>query len=131
MTVLWLGKLLLAALIAVCLLQLLRGKAGALTPLCSLAVCAVMVGAMLAPLSALWQKWQALLTRSGVEISLFLPLVKVLGITAMTRLSAELCRDAGEKAIAAGVELGGAAAALVCAFPLAEKALSLIGTLGA
>ena len=29
------------------------------------------------------------------------------------------------------MELGGAAAALVCAFPLAEKALSLIGTLGA
>ena len=94
MTVLWLGRLILAALIAVCLLQLLRGRAGALTPLCSLAVCAVMVGAMLAPLSALWQKWQTLLTRSGVE-------------------------------------LGGAAAALVCAFPLAEKALSLIGALGA
>lgn len=130
MSVSWLGKLLLTALLAVCLMQLLRGKGSALAPLCSLAVCLVLLWALLAPASALWQKWQEMLSSVGMESALFLPLVKVLGITELTRISAELCRDAGEKAVAAGVELGGAVAALLCAYPLAQRALELIGGLG-
>lgn len=130
MNVLWLGKLLLIVLIAVCLMQLLRGRGAAMAIPCSLALGLLILWTTISPISALWQKWQTVFLKTGLETSLFLPLVKVVAITELTRLCAELCRDAGEKAAAAGVELGGAAAALICTYPLAEKALELIGGLG-
>ena len=54
----------------------------------------------------------------------------MLAITQVTHISAELCRDAGEKAVAAKLELCGAAASLMCVLPLAEQALALLGALG-
>ena len=43
---------------------------------------------------------------AAVEISstLFLPLLKTAGIAVVTRIGADLCRDAGESAVASAVD---------------------------
>lgn len=57
------------------------------------------------------------------------PVVKTVGIAIVTRVSAEVCRDAGEGGIAAFVETAGAATALLTALPLLETVVSLVKSL--
>ena len=124
------ARLLLVAGVALVTTQLIRGRAPALALLVSLAALVVLLGLLLPGLQTVWQRFQSLLAQSGLENSLFLPLLKVLAVTQITRLAAELCRDAGEKALAAKLELCGGAASLLCVLPLAEQALALLGALG-
>ena len=49
-----------------------------------------------------------------------------MGIAILTRIAAELCRDAGEGGIAAAAETAGAAAAVLTALPLLRAVLSTI-----
>lgn len=123
-------RLLLVAAVTVSCTQLIRGRSPALAMLISLAAVLVLFGLLLPRMQAIWQSLQSILTRIGLESDLFLPLVKLLGLTQITHISAEFCRDAGEKALAAKLELCGAAASLLCVLPLAEQALALIGALG-
>ena len=66
--------------------------------------------------------------RSGVSRELFEPLCKTIGISFVVKLGGELCRDAGESAMAAVVESAGAVCALLVALPLLRAVLSqLVG----
>ena len=123
-------KLLVVVCAAVGCTQLIRGRTPALAMLVSLAALLTLLGLLVPKLQIIWQTFQNLLVQAGLENRLFLPLVKILILTEITRISAELCRDSGEKALAAKLELCGAAASMLCVMPLAEQALALIGALG-
>ena len=64
-----------------------------------------------------------------VSRTLLEPVARTVGLSIVTRLSAALCRDAGEGSIAAALELAGGAAAVVVALPLLDQVLSLVGGL--
>ena len=49
-----------------------------------------------------------------------------MGIAIITRVTAEVCRDAKESGIAAFVETAGAAAALFVALPLVQAVLNTV-----
>ncbi len=55
------------------------------------------------------------------------PVVKTVGISIVTKLAAEICKDAKEGGIAAFLETAGAALALVVCAPLIEAVIELIG----
>ena len=55
--------------------------------------------------------------------------MKTVGIAILTKLSADVCRDAGQSSVASGLELTGAAAALYVALPLMETVFSMINDL--
>lgn len=57
------------------------------------------------------------------------PVIKTVGISIITKIAAELCRDAKEGGIAALLEIAGAVLALVVCIPLIEAVLSTIGEL--
>lgn len=57
------------------------------------------------------------------------PVIKTVGIAIVTKLAAEICRDAKEGGIASFLETAGAALALVVCVPLIEAVLSMIGEL--
>ena len=59
--------------------------------------------------------------RSGVARELFVPLYKTVGIALIVRLGGEVCRDAGEAALAAG-----SICALLIALPLLRAVLSML-----
>ena len=50
-------------------------------------------------------------------------LIRALGIALLTKISSELCRDAGEGTVASGVELAGKAAILALCLPLVGEIL--------
>ena len=55
---------------------------------------------------------------SGVSADLFVPLYKTIGIALVVQVGGNLCRDAGESALASVVETAGTLCALLAALPL-------------
>ena len=91
------------------------------------AACTVTVLLFLAePVEELLNFLRELGEYSGVTQSLFTPLYKTIGIAFVVKLGGELCRDAGEAAIAAVVEMAGAVCTLLVALPLLQTVLSLV-----
>lgn len=64
--------------------------------------------------------------RSGVDQELFVPLYKTVGIALIVKFGGEVCRDAGEAALAVAVETAGAICALLIALPLLRAVLSML-----
>ena len=71
--------------------------------------------------------FQDLSREAGISASLTLPVLKSLGITVVGRFSGDLCRDAGQSAVASALETCSAAAALYAALPLVRLVVSLLG----
>ena len=64
---------------------------------------------------------------AGVEDELLRPVVKVVAISLLTRITAEVCRSAGEGGVAAFVETGGTVLALGVSLPLIRAVIMLMG----
>ena len=63
---------------------------------------------------------------SGVSPELFVPLYKTIGIALAVQVGGNLCRDAGESALAAVVETAGTLCALLAALPLLRAVLDML-----
>ncbi len=63
---------------------------------------------------------------AGLAPAVLSPVLKTVGIAVVARLSAELCRDAGEGGIAAFVETAGAVLALYVSLPLLQAVLDAL-----
>lgn len=67
---------------------------------------------------------------SGIDFSYFQTVIKITGIAYITMFSSELCRDAGQGAIASKVELGGKiiifSAVIPTAFSLVNMLLGIL-----
>ncbi|MCD8087629.1 MAG: stage III sporulation AC/AD family protein [Oscillospiraceae bacterium] len=57
------------------------------------------------------------------------PVLKCAGIGIITRISADLCRDGGQAAVASAVELCGAACAVMTALPLIQALFQMINNM--
>lgn len=68
----------------------------------------------------------ALAQRAGLSVAVLSPVIKTVGVSILTRVTAELCRDAGEGGLASAVEVAGGACALLICLPLFEAVLKLI-----
>lgn len=68
----------------------------------------------------------ALAERAGLTAAVLSPVVKTVGISLLTRVTAELCRDSQESGLASAVEFAGGACALLVSLPLLEAVLQLI-----
>ncbi len=66
---------------------------------------------------------------AGLSEVLLEPVFKVVALAILTRLTAEVCRSAGEGGVAAFVETAGAALALGAALPLVRAVVSLMSEL--
>ena len=58
---------------------------------------------------------------------MIVPVLKCVGIGAVTRISAELCRDAAQSSAAAAVDMAGTLCAIGVSMPLIVSMLKLIG----
>ena len=107
------------AVLAALLALLLKGKQGELGILVALAE----------PFGDLLAFLRTLSEGTGLDSTVFTPLYKILGIALVVHLGGQLCRDAGESALAAGLETAGSVCAMLAALPLLERVLSLLGEL--
>ena len=93
-----------------------------------LALCAgaIILSCSLGALEGVKELMDTLADTAGLTPAVLAPVVKTVGIAVLTRVSAELCRDAKEGGIAAFVETAGAAAALLVSLPLLKTVLSMV-----
>lgn len=91
--------------------------------LCGMAAILALIMDFLTPIR---QLMDTLTDKAGLSPAVVAPVIKTVGIGLLSRLTAELCRDAKENALAATVEMAGAAMALWVAVPLFEAVLSSI-----
>ena len=93
-----------------------------------LALCAgaIILSCSLGALEGVKELMDTLADTAGLSPAVLAPVVKTVGIAVLTRVSAELRRDAKEGGIAAFVETAGAAAALFVSLPLLKTVLSMV-----
>ena len=85
--------------------------------------------ALLLGLAVLLGMLEDLAAAGGLPPELLAPLVKTLGIALVSRLGTEICRDAGQGAMAAVLETAGAFGAVLVSLPLVRAAWELLRSL--
>ncbi len=63
---------------------------------------------------------------AGLSPTVISPVLKTVGVALVTKISAEVCRDAKEGGIATFVEIAGVATALFVTLPLMEAVLEMV-----
>lgn len=66
-----------------------------------------------------------LLEQGGIAQEMYLPVLKCVGVAVVVRVMGALCRDNGQGALAAKIEIAGAVLALALCLPLVEQVLAL------
>lgn len=64
--------------------------------------------------------------KTGLDSAYLAPIIKIVGITYVTGYSCEMCRDAGEGALAAKLEMAGKIMALALALPVVSALFNTI-----
>ena len=90
---------------------------------------AIILGCAVPAFQKIKELVETLADTAGLSPAVLMPVVKTVGIAIITKLAAEVCRDAKESGLAAFVETAGSAAALLVCLPLMETVLSMIGEL--
>lgn len=91
-------------------------------------LCAVtlILGTAMAVFEPVRELMDSLGEQAGLSAAVLAPVIKTVGIALLTRVCAELCRDANESGIAAAVEIAGGGCALLVCLPLFQAVLELI-----
>ena len=114
---------------AVVLSAVLKKNTPELALLLALAAGLWMLAQAAAGLGAAVTLMRELAGQAGVSEVLLEPVVKTVALSLVTRITAEICRSAGEGGVAAFVETAGAALALLAALPLVRAVAQLMGEL--
>ena len=71
-------------------------------------------------------EFEKIISDCGVSLEYFSLVIKLIGISYITKFATETCRDCGENAIAAKVELAGKVAVLALCVPVIGTFLNLV-----
>lgn len=88
--------------------------------------CTAALAAALRLFAPILEFLQTLRSIAGLEPAAFSPLLKSVGIGALSQIAGAYCLDAGEKALAQTVELCGTILCALCALPLGNLVLEML-----
>lgn len=123
------GKIAALAVAAALCALVVRQNAREVGLVLALLAGALILGQALGAVEAIWELLEELGERAGLSPAVLDPVVKTVGIGILTKISAEVCRDAKESGIAAFVETAGAALSLYVALPLIRAVLDTVSEL--
>lgn len=123
------AKLAAVGVTAVVLSAVLKKNTPELALLLALAAGLWMLAQAAAGLGAAVAMMRELAGQAGLSEVLLEPVVKAVALSILTKLTAEICKSAGEGGVAAFVETAGAALALLAALPLVRAVSQLMGEL--
>lgn len=123
------GKIAALAVAAALCALVVRQNAREIGLVLALLAGALILGQALEAVEAIWALLEELGERAGLSPAVLDPVIKTVGIGILTKISAEVCRDAKESGIAAFVETAGAALSLYVALPLIRAVLDTVSEL--
>ena len=97
--------------------------------LLALAVCGAALLLLAEPLEEIRDFLTQLADGGQLPSELFAPLVKTVGVALVSRTGSDLCRDAGEGAMASLVETAGAVIAILVSLPLFQAVWDMLRSL--
>lgn len=100
-----------------------------LSTVLAFAVCAVIGALALQAVSSVMEVLELAQMGGALSSAYTAPVIKCVGIGITAKLGADLCKDAGQSAVASTVELCGAGCALYVSLPLIKTLLRLLGEL--
>ncbi len=92
----------------------------------SIAVCVMIVMAVITCISPIAEKMELLFEQTQLDSSYLQTLWKAVGICYMTGIAADICRDSGEQALASVAELWGRISLLLLTLPMIDSLLELM-----
>ncbi|MDE5769097.1 MAG: hypothetical protein K2H82_06900, partial [Oscillospiraceae bacterium] len=100
--------------------------------LLSIAVCSMVLLAILPEVRQIFETAENIYSQSSLQLSYFTILCKAVGISYLTQLGIDICKDCGEQALSTVVELCGRVFLILLALPLfvtlAQTVLELMNT---
>lgn len=123
------GKMAALAVAAALCALVVRQNAKEVGLVLALAAGALILAQAIGALESVRALMEDLGDRAGLSPAVLDPVLKTVGIAVLTRISAEVCRDAKESGIAAFVETAGAVMALYVVLPLMRAVLETIAEL--
>ena len=122
-------RLAAAGVIAVVLSAVLKKNTPELALLLALCAGLWMLALTAEGLGAVVALMDELARQAGLSEALLEPVVKTVALSILTKLTAEICKSAGEGGVAAFVETAGSVLALLAALPLVRAVAQLMGEL--
>ena len=119
-------RLLALCILAAVLALLLREEKQVLAIFVIIALVVVAVPLLLEPFSDIFAVFDQMIAMSMLSSEIFTPMVKVVGIAAVTKVGCSLCKEADSDTAAALLEMGGTCCALLTALPLVSAVLTLL-----
>ena len=116
----------LCAVVAVLLLAPEKNGSTVLVSIIATVVMAVLIVGQVTPIMDFINELKNI---AGLADSTVLPLFKVVGISFVTKITADICIDAGEKGLAAKLEMAGTVLSIVVTLPLFSLSLQLVSEL--
>ena len=110
-------QLLSIALIGACTATLLGGLRREYAVFAGIATAVLLLVLSLGHVAFVRETLSRLTDTYGVPQAILLSVCKIIGLAYLTEFGVNICRDAGQTAIAGNLELGGKALILACALP--------------
>lgn len=95
----------------------------------TLAVCCLVLTLAMETAASVSRVLETVGADAGFSTAYAAPVLKCVGIGIVSKLGADVCRDSGQAAVAASVEICGAMCAVYVALPLIETLLKMMGEL--
>lgn len=122
-------KAVVIAVTGALLILLIKRTNPEISTLLSLAVSAMIIFMALRVYEEVSEVVQLAKLNMSISKSFTEPVLKCIGIGITTRLGSDVCKDAGQSAVASSLEVCGAACAIFVALPLIKTFIRLIGEL--
>ncbi len=113
-----LESLLLISIIGCILILVLKQYHKAFGVLVSVLICILVMGNLLPQIERIFQTARNIYEQSQMDSMYFSTLCKALGISYLTQMGIDICRDCGENALATSIELCGRIFMLLLSLPL-------------
>ncbi len=115
-----------AALMAVSAAMILKSQRPELALYVSLAACIILLGAALSAAGEIKRQAEELMTKYSLNTQGIGTVVRIAGVAYAAQLCSDICRDAGEGAVASRIELAGRLMMLLAALPMVLSAVEAI-----
>ena len=123
MEIIKIGAVALTGMLFAVLMRNKNPTAAALTALaCTLVIASYMLGAF----EDLFSGFSRLLSSGGLDPVFYKSIIKVIGVAYFSEIISGLCRDAGQNAIAAKVEIAGRVFVLTLTLPVVTELMNVI-----
>lgn len=114
------------AFLAAMLALLLKQQRPEMALLLSLALAATVFLLILAKIGAILDLFRDLAEKANISVMYLNTLLKIIGIAYLTEFGSQICRDAGEGAIAGKIEFAGKVMVMAMAIPIIALVLDTI-----